>query len=59
MSNQLNEDGEWDAQMVISCRSEYLGSDYRDRFQPVDRNQRQDSPLFQQAVITPFSILQI
>ena len=59
MSNRLNQDGEWDAQMVISCRSEYLGSDYRDRFQPGNRNQRQDSPLFQQAVITPFSILQI
>jgi len=59
MSNRLNQDGEWDAQMVISCRSEYLGSDYRDRFQPGNRNQRLDSPLFQQAVITPFSIHQI
>jgi predicted NACHT family NTPase len=59
MSNRLNQPGEWDAQMVISCRSEYLGSDYRDRFQPVNRNQQQDSPLFQQAVITPFSNHQI
>jgi len=59
MSNKLNQDGEWDAQMVISCRSEYLGSDYRDRFQPGNRNQQLDSPLFQQAVITPFSIHQI
>ena len=59
MSNRLNQDGEWDAQMVISCRSEYLGSDYRDRFQQVNRNQQQDSPLFQEAVITPFSTHQI
>ncbi|KAF9353487.1 hypothetical protein BGX34_011533, partial [Mortierella sp. NVP85] len=59
MSNRLNQRGEWDAQMVISCRTEYLGSDYRDRFQPGSRNQQLDSPLFQQAVITPFSISQI
>jgi len=59
MSNRLNQDGEWDAQMVISCRSEYLGSDYRDRFQPGNRNEKLDSPLFQQAVIAPFSIHQI
>ena len=59
MSNRLNQEGEWDAQMVISCHSEYLGSDYRDQFQPGDHNDQQDSPLFQQAVITPFSIPQI
>ena len=59
MSNQLNQKGGWDALMVISCRSEYLGSDYRDRFQPGNRNQQQDSPLFQQAVMTPFSMNQI
>jgi len=59
MSNRLNQPGEWNAQMVISCRSEYLGSDYRDRFQPVNRNQQQDSPLFQEAVVTPFSSDQI
>jgi len=59
MSNRLNQPGEWDVQMVICCRSEHLGSDYRDRFQPVNRNQRVDSPLFQEAVFTPFSIDQI
>ncbi|KAK3810111.1 MAG: WD40-repeat-containing domain protein [Benniella sp.] len=58
-SNQLNQPGEWDAQMVISCRSEYLGSDYRDRFQPGDRNQMSSSSLFQEAVITPFSLDQV
>ncbi|KAF9343323.1 hypothetical protein BGX34_006934, partial [Mortierella sp. NVP85] len=35
-SNRLNEPGEWTAKMIISCRTEYLGSDYRDRFQPGD-----------------------
>ncbi|KAK3821793.1 MAG: hypothetical protein J3Q66DRAFT_427579 [Benniella sp.] len=59
MSNRMNEPGEWDVQMVISCRSEYLGSDYQDRFQPGNRNQQLDPSSFQQAVITPFSINQI
>ncbi|KAK3807666.1 MAG: WD40-repeat-containing domain protein [Benniella sp.] len=59
MSNRLNQSGEWNAQMVISCRSEYLGSDYRDRFQPVDRNRRPDPGMFQEAVITPFTSDQV
>jgi len=56
MSNRLNQPGEWNAQMVISCRSEYIGNDYRDRFQPGDRNCQSDSSLFQEAVMTPFSL---
>jgi WD40 repeat protein len=59
LSNQLNLPGEWDARMVISCRTEYLGADYRDRFQPGDRNQKSDSSLFQEAVLTPFSFDQM
>ncbi|KAF9348605.1 hypothetical protein BGX34_002385, partial [Mortierella sp. NVP85] len=59
MSNELNQPGGWDAQMVISCRSEYLGDDYQDRFQPGDRNKQSDSSLFQEAVISPFSIDQV
>ena len=55
MSNQLNQPGEWNAQMVVSCRSEYLGVDYRDRFQPGDRNSRSEPGQFQEAVITPFT----
>jgi len=58
-SNRLNQAGEWNAKMVISCRSEYLGIDYRDRFQPGDRNHHLDSGLFQEAVITPFSMDQV
>ncbi|KAK3813183.1 MAG: WD40-repeat-containing domain protein [Benniella sp.] len=58
-SNRLNQSGEWNAKMVISCRSEYLGVDYRDRFQPGDRNRQPESGLFQEAVITPFSVGQV
>ncbi|KAG0305573.1 hypothetical protein BGZ98_003921, partial [Dissophora globulifera] len=58
-SNRLNLPGEWDAQMVISCRSESLGQDYRDRFQPSDRNRQAMPELFQEAVITPFSRNQV
>jgi len=58
-SNRLNETGEWTAKMIISCRTEYLGIDYRDRFQPGDRNQQSKSTLFQEAVMTPFSENQI
>ncbi|KAF9963108.1 hypothetical protein BGZ65_005932 [Modicella reniformis] len=55
--NRLNQPGEWIAQMVITCRSEYLGVNYRQRFQPEDHNEKSDS--FQEAVITPFSADQI
>jgi len=58
-SNRLNQPGEWDAQMVISCRSEYVGSNYRYRFQPGDRNQKSDSPLLQEAVLASFSTDQV
>lgn len=33
-SNQSNRPEHWKVKMVISCRSEFLGSDYRGRFQP-------------------------
>ncbi|KAK3821648.1 MAG: hypothetical protein J3Q66DRAFT_386440 [Benniella sp.] len=55
MSNRLNQPGEWNVQMVVSCRSEYIGVDYLDRFQPVDRNSQPGPGLFQEAVITPFT----
>ncbi|KAF9957564.1 hypothetical protein BGZ65_001989, partial [Modicella reniformis] len=58
-SNRLNQPGEWVAKMVISCRSEYLGMDYRDRFQPVDSHRRSLTAQFQEAVITPFSADQV
>jgi len=58
-TNRLNEPGEWTAKMIISCRTEYLGIDYRDRFQPGDRNHQSKSAQFQEAVVTPFSESQI
>ncbi|KAF9171526.1 hypothetical protein BGX20_007405, partial [Mortierella sp. AD010] len=58
-SNQLNQRGEWRAQMVISCRTEYNGVNYKNRFQPIDRNIGRDSELFQEAFIAPFSRDQI
>ncbi|KAI1294317.1 hypothetical protein EDD11_008142, partial [Mortierella claussenii] len=54
MTNHLNQIGEWQAQMVVSCRSEYIGLDYRDFFQPSN-----DISQFQEAVIAPFSRAQV
>jgi len=59
VSNQLNQPEEWKVQMVISCRTEYLGTDYRYRFQPGDRNDQTDSSLFQEAEISSFSTSQV
>ncbi|KAF8952758.1 hypothetical protein BGZ46_003380, partial [Entomortierella lignicola] len=59
MSNELNQGGGWRAQMVISCRTEYNGMDYKDRFQPIDTNTSGTSVLFQEAVIVPFDKDQI
>ncbi|KAG0010930.1 hypothetical protein BGZ80_001071, partial [Entomortierella chlamydospora] len=58
-SNQLNQPGEWRAQMVISCRAEYTGADYKNHFQPTDRNNRENSDLFQEAILLPFNKDQI
>ena len=59
-SNRLGQPGEWDAQMVINCRSEYvyLENEYRDWFRPGDRSQISES-LYQEAVIAPFSMEQM
>ncbi|KAF9968401.1 hypothetical protein BGZ73_000137, partial [Actinomortierella ambigua] len=53
-TNRLNQRGEWQVQMVVSCRSEYIGLDYRDLFQPSN-----DITEFQEAVIAPFSRAQV
>ncbi|KAF9361944.1 hypothetical protein BGX26_009400 [Mortierella sp. AD094] len=59
MSNQLNQAGQWHAQMVISCRTESIGVDYRSCFRPTDRNNGGNSNLFQEVTITPFNSDQI
>ncbi|OAQ23208.1 hypothetical protein K457DRAFT_1868390 [Linnemannia elongata AG-77] len=57
--NRLNQPGEWKVKMVISCRSEYLGSDYRIFFQPGSRNDRKGAIQLQEAVVAPFSMAKI
>ncbi|KAG0040580.1 hypothetical protein BGZ83_002480, partial [Gryganskiella cystojenkinii] len=57
-SNGFNKDGGWRVQMVVSCRSEHLGENYRDLFQP-SRASPVDPDLFKQAVLVPFSSDQI
>ncbi|KAF9350359.1 hypothetical protein BGX26_011454 [Mortierella sp. AD094] len=59
MSNRLNRPGEWCVQMLISCRTEYNGADYKDCFQPTERNNSGRSELFQEASIMPFNKDQI
>ncbi|CAO3567077.1 unnamed protein product [Mortierella alpina] len=60
-SNQLNQPGQWNVKLVVSCRSQYLGRDYRDQFVP-QHSSHYSTPalhLFEEAVITPFSKSQI
>ncbi|KAF9342309.1 hypothetical protein BGX26_007826, partial [Mortierella sp. AD094] len=59
MSNQLNQPGGWRVQMVISCRTEHNGVDYKHCFEPTDRNSSGKVELFQQAIISPFDKNQI
>ncbi|KAF9118360.1 hypothetical protein BGW39_001252, partial [Mortierella sp. 14UC] len=59
-TNGFNQPGQWRVKMVVSCRSQYLGPDYRSRFQPtVDRYSQATPDLFQEAVLAPFSRAQI
>ncbi|KAG0068522.1 hypothetical protein BGZ90_000529, partial [Linnemannia elongata] len=59
-TNLLNQPGQWRAKMIVSCRSQYLGLDYRARFQPsIDPYQKTVAEHFQEAVIASFSKDQI
>ncbi|KAG9070354.1 hypothetical protein KI688_009691 [Linnemannia hyalina] len=60
-TNMLNQPGQWNTKMVISCRIQFLGPSYADRFkpQPTDRYASGSKDLFQEAVIAPFSKDQI
>ncbi|KAF9087474.1 hypothetical protein BGX27_002933, partial [Mortierella sp. AM989] len=59
-SNYLNVPGGWRAKMLISCRSDYIGADYKDSFQPSDRNEIGGKPeLFEEATIATFGDDQI
>ncbi len=54
LSNFINQDDGWQGRMVISCRSEYLGQDYRSRFQ-AKLNLKDQDQSFQEIMIAPFS----
>ncbi|KAF8926929.1 WD_REPEATS_REGION domain-containing protein, partial [Haplosporangium gracile] len=60
-TNLLNQPGQWNAKIIITCRTQYLGRDYRDQFVPKVSNQYQclANDIFQEAVIAPFSERQI
>jgi WD40 repeat protein len=60
-TNLLNRSGQWDAKLLITCRTQYLGPDYRGRFVPKAFNQYHQNAnnLFREAVIAPFSNDQI
>ncbi|KAF9119466.1 hypothetical protein BGX30_003819 [Mortierella sp. GBA39] len=60
-ANCLNQPGQWNTKMVISCRSQYLGPSYQDRFKPQSTDRYKSAPqnVFQEAVIAPFSMEQI
>ncbi|KAG0044389.1 WD_REPEATS_REGION domain-containing protein, partial [Linnemannia elongata] len=60
-TNLLNRSGQWDVKLLATCRSQYLGPDYRGRFVPLAVNQynRAADDLFTEAVIAPFSKGQI
>ncbi|KAF9104453.1 hypothetical protein BGX27_010078, partial [Mortierella sp. AM989] len=59
VSNRFYQDGEWRAKMIITCRSEYLGSEYWAQFRPKVYGPHDKSALFQEAVIAPFSKSQV
>ncbi|KAG9071591.1 WD repeats region domain-containing protein [Linnemannia hyalina] len=60
-TNLFNRPGQWNAKLLITCRTQYLSPDYRDRFAPEATGQyhRTAYNLFQEAVIAPFSKKQI
>ena len=63
-NNSLNKVNNWSAKMIITCRSQYLGPNYRIHFEPQannDYSRRYISKpdLFEGAVIIPFRMDQI
>ncbi|KAF9111380.1 hypothetical protein BGX27_005019, partial [Mortierella sp. AM989] len=60
-SNMLNRPGQWNAKMIISCRSSHRCLKCPELFrpQPPERYLQETPDLFQEAVIIPFSSSQI
>ncbi|KAF9902583.1 WD_REPEATS_REGION domain-containing protein [Linnemannia zychae] len=60
ISNRLNQRGQWQAKVVISCRTQYLGAHFQGRFQPsTEHYSCHTVERFQQATLAPFSKIQI
>ncbi|GJJ74247.1 hypothetical protein EMPS_06605 [Entomortierella parvispora] len=62
--NQFNRPRQWQAKMIVNCRTQYLGPNYRNYFEPEtatfdNSNFSHSSDLFEEAVIVPFRITQI
>ncbi|KAF8926471.1 hypothetical protein BGZ47_002704, partial [Haplosporangium gracile] len=60
-TSNFNRSGQQDIKLLITCRTQYLGPDYRDRFAPkaLGEYYRPANELFHEAVIVPFSNDQI
>ncbi|KAK3842536.1 MAG: WD40-repeat-containing domain protein [Linnemannia gamsii] len=60
-TNQLNQQNGWQTKMIITCRTQFLGPVYMERFvpQPTDHYHTARVDLFQEAVIAPFSKEQV
>ncbi|KAG0374293.1 hypothetical protein BGX24_010585 [Mortierella sp. AD032] len=60
-TNKLNQPRQWNTKMIISCRTQFLGPTYLDRFRPQsnDRYTSDQQDLFQEVIIAPFSREQI
>ncbi|OAQ23141.1 YVTN repeat-like/Quino protein amine dehydrogenase [Linnemannia elongata AG-77] len=60
-TNYLNQDGQWSAKLIITCRTQYLRPNYRSNFMPLagSHYDRPTLELYQEAVIAPFSKVQI
>ncbi|KAF9926344.1 WD_REPEATS_REGION domain-containing protein [Linnemannia zychae] len=60
-ANRLNQSNQNDTKLIITCRSQYLGRDYYDRFVPNAAGQynRGAYHLFQECVISSFSKTQV
>ncbi|CAO3565263.1 unnamed protein product [Mortierella alpina] len=59
--NMFNQEGQVDIKMIISCRSTYLGHNYRNQFRPQASNRyiATAANVYTEAVIVPFSTDQI
>ncbi|KAG0376656.1 hypothetical protein BGX24_007437, partial [Mortierella sp. AD032] len=62
-TNKWNQNGQWRVKVIVSCREQYLGADYRARFQPqtVSRYNRGSDTIehLEEAVIAAFNTKQV